>query len=27
MEDLMFIGMTIGFFAVCIGYTYACGRL
>ena len=25
MQDLMFIGMTIGFFAVCIGYTYACG--
>jgi hypothetical protein len=27
MYDLIFIGATIAFFAICILYTYACGRL
>jgi hypothetical protein len=27
MMDLVFIGATIGFFALCVLYTYACGRL
>jgi len=25
--DVMFVAVTVGFFAVCILYTYACGKL
>jgi len=27
MTDVIFIGATIAFFAICVLYTYACGRL
>ena len=27
MMDVIFIGATVAFFAICIVYTYACGRL
>jgi len=27
MADLVFIGVTLGFFLIAIGYVFACGRL
>lgn len=27
MADLIFVGVTVAFFAVCVLYTYACDRL
>jgi len=27
MADLVFVGVTLGFFLVSIGYVFACGRL
>jgi hypothetical protein len=27
VQDVIFVGLTIGFFAISILYTYACGKL